>query len=74
VVAPGITTDGPYDDQPRVWQAYVELPRFDGRYPVIGSWLIGGKACGIGIREDDTPVTRDTSRFVPHFFEPAPGE
>ena len=25
---------------------------------------------GIGIREDATPITRDTSRFVPHFFDP----
>ena len=74
VIAPGIATDGPYKDQPRVWQAYAELPRFDGRYPVLGSWIIGGKACGLGIREDETPVTRDTSRFVPHYFEPASGE
>ncbi|WP_372618122.1 glutathionylspermidine synthase family protein [Falsiroseomonas sp.] len=71
VIAPGIATDGPYDDQPRVWQAYAELPRFDGRYPVLGSWVIAGQPCGLGIREDSTPVTRDTSRFVPHFFEPA---
>lgn len=70
VSAPGLETDGPYASQPRVWQAYAELPCFDGRYPVIGSWVIGGEPCGIGIREDATPVTRDTSRFVPHLFEP----
>lgn len=69
IIAPGIATDGPYEDQPRVWQAYAELPRFDGRYPVLGSWIVAGKACGLGIRDDATPVTRDTSRFVPHFFE-----
>lgn len=72
IIAPGIATDGPYDDQPRVWQAYAELPRFDGRYPVLGSWVVAGTPCGLGIREDATPVTRDTSRFVPHFFEAAP--
>jgi glutathionylspermidine synthase len=72
VSAPGIETDGDYADQPRVWQLYAELPRFDGRYPVIGSWIIGGKACGIGVREDATPITRDTSRFVPHMFFPPP--
>jgi glutathionylspermidine synthase len=71
ISAPGIETDGPYADQPRVWQRYAELPRFGGRYPVIGSWLIAGQPCGIGIREDATPITRDTSRFVPHYFEPA---
>lgn len=70
IIAPGIATDGPYDAQPRMWQRYDELPCFDGRYPVIGSWIVAGKPCGIGIREDATPVTRDTSRFVPHLFEP----
>jgi glutathionylspermidine synthase len=71
ISAPGIETDGPYGDQPRVWQEYAELPVFGGRYPVLGSWIVGGTACGLGIREDSTPITRDTSRFVPHFFEPA---
>ncbi len=70
ISAPGIETEGPYADQKRVWQAYAELPVFGGRYPVIGSWLIAGKPCGIGLREDATPITRDTSRFVPHLFEP----
>jgi glutathionylspermidine synthase len=68
IVAPGNVTDGPYADQPKLYQAYAELPVFGGRYPVIGSWIIAGEACGIGIREDATPITRDTSRFVPHSF------
>ena len=42
------------------------LPRFAGRHVVIGSWIIGQQACGIGIREDSGPVTKDLSRFVPH--------
>ncbi|WP_092962033.1 glutathionylspermidine synthase family protein [Falsiroseomonas stagni] len=69
ITAPGIETPGPYAAQPRLWQEYAELPCFDGRYPVIGSWIIAGRACGIGIREDATPITRDSSRFVPHLFE-----
>jgi glutathionylspermidine synthase len=70
IVAPGMTTEGPYADQPRVWQAYAELPEFDGRYPVLGSWIVAGRPAGLGIREDATPITRDSSRFVPHLFEP----
>ncbi len=70
ISAPGIQTDGPYASQPRVFQSYAELPVFGGRYPVIGSWIIGGEPAGIGIREDATPITRDTSRFVPHLFVP----
>jgi Glutathionylspermidine synthase preATP-grasp len=44
------------------------LPSFDGRYPVVGSWIVNGHACGVGIREDDGLITRNTSRFLPHLF------
>ncbi|MBW8268022.1 glutathionylspermidine synthase family protein [Caldovatus aquaticus] len=71
ILAPGLgETPGPYGDQPRVWQAYAELPAFAGRYPVLGSWAIAGEPAGLGIREDATPITRDSSRFVPHLFAP----
>jgi glutathionylspermidine synthase len=62
-------TDGGYGAEGFVYQAHVDMPAFDGNYPVIGSWVIASQAAGIGIREDTTPITRDTSRFVPHFFE-----
>ena len=58
-------TDGDYGG-PYVYQAYAPLPNFDGQHPVIGSWLVNGHACGIGIREDAGLVTGNTSRFVPH--------
>lgn len=51
-----------------IYQRLHELPDFGGRRPVIGSWIIGNEAAGIGIREDDGPITRNTSRFVPHTF------
>ena len=53
---------------PVIYQEYKELPRFSGNYPVIGSWVIGTEAAGIGIREDTTPITNNMSRFVPHLF------
>ncbi len=46
----------------------VALPSFDGNYPVIGSWVIGGVAAGIGIRETSHLITDNFSRFVPHAF------
>lgn len=61
-------TEGLYGEQPCVYQALAPVPCFDGNYPVIGSWLVNGHACGIGIREDIEPITRNTSRFVPHLF------
>ncbi len=59
-------TDGPYADGPAVRQAWHPLPVFDGGYPLIGSWVVGDRACGMGLREDSTAITLDTSRFVPH--------
>jgi glutathionylspermidine synthase len=71
ITAPGWRTDGPYGAEGFVYQAWSPLPCVDDRYAVIGSWLIAGQPHGIGIREDATPITRDTSRFVPHFFRSA---
>jgi len=63
-----LATEGPYDG-PAVYQAVSRLPQFDGKYHAcIGSWIVNGWACGIGIREDETPVTGNLSRFVPHLF------
>src|SRR5262245_53443375 len=60
-------TEGPYQGGPYVYQALAtELKPHDGRYPVIGSWIVNDVACGMGIREGDSLVTGNTSRFVPH--------
>jgi len=61
-------TGGDYAEGPHVYQEFHPLPSFDGRYPVIGSWIVNGYACGMGIREDDGLITRNTSRFLPHLF------
>ncbi len=61
-------TDGEYGDGPLIYQEFHPLPEFGGRHAVIGSWMVDGHACGMGIREDDGPITRNTSRFVPHIF------
>jgi len=52
-----------------IYQQAHLLPNFAGNYPVIGSWLIAGEAAGIGLREDDTPITLNECRFVPHCFD-----
>jgi glutathionylspermidine synthase len=61
-----IATDGVYTDGPSVYQALAPMKAHDGRYPVFGTWVVNGVACGLGIREDETMVTQNTSRFVPH--------
>ena len=61
--------EGPYGEEGYIRQALHLLPRFGDDWTVIGSWIVAGQPAGIGIREDDTPITRDTSRFVPHYIE-----
>ncbi len=60
--------DGDYGAEGRIFQAYVPIPRFGDDYMTIGSWVIGDQPAGIGLREDASEITRNTSRFVPHYF------
>jgi glutathionylspermidine synthase len=59
---------GSYGAEGWVYQAYTPLPRFGDSYAVVGSWVVGNEPAGIGIREDVTPITRNSSHFVPHYF------
>lgn len=62
-----LETEGPYGEQGAyVYQQLAPLRSFDGRYPIVGSWIVNGWSCGIGIREDDQIITQNTSRFIPH--------
>jgi glutathionylspermidine synthase len=44
------------------------LPKFGDSYTLIGSWVIGDQAAGIGVREDNSLITKDSSRFLPHLI------
>jgi glutathionylspermidine synthase len=57
---------GPYGDEPKIVQAAAPLPVFDGNYAVLGSWIAAGVPAGLSVREDTGPITRNTSRFLPH--------
>ncbi|WP_235566468.1 glutathionylspermidine synthase family protein [Lysobacter sp. Root667] len=52
-----------------VYQAYSPLYRSAAGHAVLGSWVVGDVAAGLGMREDDDRVTRNGSRFVPHCFD-----
>jgi glutathionylspermidine synthase len=58
--------DGPYATEPKVLQALAPLPMFDGNYTVLGAWFAAGAPAGLSVREDVGPITRNTSRFLPH--------
>ena len=60
--------DGPYNDSGYIRQQLAPLPKFGDSYTLIGSWLVGDSAAGICIREDNSLITKDSSRFVPHII------
>ncbi|AMJ60120.1 glutathionylspermidine synthase family protein [Bosea sp. PAMC 26642] len=63
--------DGPYGAEGYILQdAATNLFSADGNYAVLGSWLVASQACGLCVREDVTPITKNTSRFVPHYIAP----
>jgi glutathionylspermidine synthase len=69
LVVSGATIDadgGPYGAEGYVRQAIVPLPRYSGNYMVLGAWIAAGKPCGLGVREDLSPITKNSSRFLPH--------
>lgn len=67
-----IAIPGEYGAEGFIYQAFHPIPNYrqagQDNYMVIGSWIIGDTPAGIGIREDESPVTKNTSRFLPHYF------
>jgi glutathionylspermidine synthase len=69
LISAGVTIgaqEGPYGAEGFVRQALAPLPNFSNQYPVVGSWLVDHVPCGLSIREDENPITGNTSRFMPH--------
>jgi glutathionylspermidine synthase len=67
-----IQTDGDYGEEGFIYQELAPPAVFDGMHTVLGSWTVGHEegnaAAGMGVRESDTPIIGNTSRFVPHLF------
>jgi glutathionylspermidine synthase len=57
---------GDYGAEGFVIQEYALLFESEGGFAVLGSWIVGDRACGLGIREDRSRITANLSRFVPH--------
>ena len=69
-----VETPGDYGSEGYVYQALAPIPAYeigDGtvRRPVIGSWIIGQEAGGMGMRETSGFVTDNRSQFVPHIID-----
>ncbi|GLK55943.1 glutathionylspermidine synthase [Methylopila capsulata] len=61
-----VAIEGPYGAEGFVVQQAARLFSSPGGYAVLGSWVVGDAPCGLGVREDASPVTMNMSRFVPH--------
>jgi len=61
--------DSDYSHHPMIVQALAPLPVFDSFHPVLGAWIVGEACVGLGVREDRGRITRDLSRFKPHYIE-----
>lgn len=63
-----LSTPGDYGAEGYVLQAYAPLFESDAGHAVLGSWIVGDRACGLGIREDRSQITANLSRYVPHII------
>ena len=61
-----VEQQGPYGAEGFIRQVLAPLPNFSGQYAVVGSWLVDHTPCGLSVREDENPITGNTSRFLPH--------
>lgn len=52
-----------------VYQVLAPLPRYDDYWSVVGGWVVGDDAAGLCIREDASAITKNSSHFVPHYFD-----
>lgn len=57
---------GPYGEEGFILQQFHSLPKYGDNYVLIGSWLINEKPGGISVREDQSIITQDLSRYLPH--------
>jgi glutathionylspermidine synthase len=57
---------GLYGSEGYIIQEVCSLPDFGGVYPVLGSWIVGSESSGLTIRESNSRITDNMSRFVPH--------
>jgi glutathionylspermidine synthase len=62
---------GDYAGEARVYQTFVESPRYDGYLPQFGVWMVRDQPVAIGIRESRKAIITGKSAFVPHAMESA---
>lgn len=69
-LAPGAHEIEEYNQWGYMYQYWMDITKHNGMTPIIGSWVIGSKACGMSIREDQNVVTGHDAQFASHIFVP----
>lgn len=62
-------SEGVYGDDTMILQQYLPMPSYDGRYPIIGSWVVNNQPAGVLIREDGNLITGNLSACLPTFVQ-----
>jgi glutathionylspermidine synthase len=62
-------TGGGYGEGPLVYQQKADLLRDGHRSSVWGAWMVGDHCRGLSVREDDSPITGNASRFLAHVLD-----
>lgn len=62
------SSGGEYGKGNFIYQELFELPKIDGYYNILGSWVVGQNSVGMGVRCSDTLITNNKSLFVPHLI------
>jgi len=64
-----VKKEGVYGEEGFIYQAQHKIKPFSGKYTTTGIWIVGDEAVGMGIREDESKITDNYSKFTPHYFE-----
>lgn len=64
-----VANTGPYGAEGFIRQGLAELPNLGGGYAILGAWVVASQPAGMLVREDLSPITGNSARFVPHFIE-----
>ncbi|HEY9775725.1 MAG TPA: glutathionylspermidine synthase family protein [Planktothrix sp.] len=65
--ANNLHTESEYGGEGFILQELNALPVYGEFHVLLGSWMVNGEPCGLGIRADRSRITSTRTLFVPHY-------